>query len=149
MFDPAFQGRAIKELHLTVWPPDCACGKLFTVILYLPRVCHVFTPQDCASTEAHLAESHTAAAAAVQQSTAAALLLKGPPWKRAAAPSLAAVSALTHLVFHVYAPPEERCLAFAQLAQHAAEHRGCRAAEQVPPIVSSTSTARFKARAIL
>ena len=70
----------------------------------------------------------------MQQSTAAALLLKGLPWKRAAAPSLAAVSALTHLVCHGSAPPEERCLAFAQLAQHAAEHRGCRAAEQVLPI---------------
>ena len=149
VFDPAFQGRAIKELHLTVWTPDCACGKLVSVLLDLPGVCHVFTPQDCASTEAHLAESHTAAAAAVQQSTAAVLLLKGLPWKRAAAPSLAAVSALTHLVCHGDAPPEERCLAFAQLAQHAAEHRGCRAAEQVPPIISSTSTARFKACAIL
>ena len=105
-----------------------------SVLLDLRDVCHVFTAQGCDSTDVHLAESHTAAAAAVQQSTAAALLLKGLPWKRAAAPSLEAVSALTHLVCHGDAPAEERCLAFAQLAQHAAEHRGCRAAEQVLPI---------------
>ena len=78
----------------------------------------------------------------MRQSTAAALLLKGLPWKRAAAPSLAAVSALNHLVCHGNAPPEERCLAFAQLTQHAAEHRGCRAAEQVLLVFLSFFTAK-------
>ena len=76
------------------------------------------------------AESHSAVAAATEQSSHAALLLKGLPWARAGAPGLAAVSALTHLACHSNAPAQERCLALAQLAQHAAEHRGYRAAEQ-------------------
>ena len=126
-----------------------ASSSLCSLICRVSATCSHHKTVNTEATKAHLAESHTAAAAAVQQSTAAALLLKGLPWKRAAAPSLAAVSALTHLVCHGDAPPEERCLAFAQLAQHAAEHRGCRAAEQVPPIISSISTARFKACAIL
>jgi hypothetical protein len=76
------------------------------------------------------AESHSAVAEATEQSSGAALLLKGLPWARAGAPGLAAVSALTHLACHSKAPVQDRCLALAQLAQHAAEHRGYRAAEQ-------------------
>lgn len=75
------------------------------------------------------AESHSAVAAATE-SSGVALLLKGLPWARAGAPGLAAVSALTHLACHSNAPTQERCLALAQLAQHAAEHRGYRTAEQ-------------------
>ncbi len=87
--------------------------------------------QDIKSCLCCFAESHAAVASATQQSTAAALLLKGLPWNRAAAPGLAAASALTHLSCHGNASSQERSLAFAQVAQHAAEHKGYRAAEQV------------------
>ena len=77
VFDPAFQGRAIKELHLTVWTPDCACGKLVSVLLDLPGVCHVFTPQDCEhgsnkSTPCRIAHCSSCGSAAEHSSSATA-----------------------------------------------------------------------------
>ena len=105
----------------------CQSSQIFFV---LEQTCHtrLAASHDCLRCAA---ESHAAVASATKQSAAVALLLKGLPWNRAGAPGLAAVSALTHLSCHDDAPSQERCLAFAQLAQHAAEHKGYRAAEQV------------------
>ena len=119
--------RALHALRTTT-SSNCTVMPL-TITAYLVKHCthlQTFDGSLCC-----FAESHAAVASATKQSTAAALLLKGLPWNRAAAPSLAAVSALTHLSCHGDAPSQERSLAFAQLAQHAAMHKGYRAAEQV------------------
>ena len=60
-----------------VWTPDCACGKLVSVLLDLPGVCHVFTPQDCEhgsnkSTPCRIAHCSSCGSAAEHSSSATA-----------------------------------------------------------------------------
>lgn len=148
VFDPDFQGVLKAMAHRSPIALtdliDLSFERLLTAHFHscaLKFVRRIPTPMSTRSTsfarQLAAAESHSAAAASTKQSTASALLLMGLPWNRAAAPGLSAAAALTHLACHGDAPPQERCLAYAQLAQYAAEHRGHRAAEQVIDFPSS------------
>ena len=79
------------------------------------------------------AESQAASAAAVEELAGSAQLLKAVTFERCGAPGLARTAALARLATEPApdgADAEERCLAYAQLARHAADHMGFRAAAQ-------------------
>lgn len=79
------------------------------------------------------AESQAASAAAVQALAGSAQLLKAVTFKRCGAPGLARTAALARLAAEPApngADAEDRCLAYAQLATHAADHMSVRAAAQ-------------------
>lgn len=88
------------------------------------------------------AESQAASAAAVEQLAGSAQLLKAAVFERCGAPGLAQTAALLRLAADVSAAgdAQERCIAYAQLATHAAQHKGFRAAVQAQTVPSPLLT---------
>ncbi|EIE21294.1 hypothetical protein COCSUDRAFT_83518 [Coccomyxa subellipsoidea C-169] len=78
-------------------------------------------------------ESQAASASAVEAMAGSAQLLKAAAFERCGAPGLARTAALARLAAEPAGPgdAEERCIAYAQLATHAADHLGFGAAAQV------------------
>jgi len=74
----------------------------------------------------------------VEALAGSAQLLKAAAAERCGAPGLAQTAALARLAADPAAgDAQERCIAYAQLATHAAQHKGFRAAEQAVTVSHS------------